>query len=276
MLLAPSRPDWRWARATTLSEYGQSELAWRLPREDAFVRLAVQFLTAPGPIREDLVPEVAAAAELIVNRPHERAHLEGLILAGADNPKIMEYMEIPAQVIDMYSALFFDVRGRKPSTVASMVFQGFAHKGTHPGDRLGIAHRIAWMGGVQIFERFITNGLMPDETRNLLKQFNIDVMLKNTAELIMTAGARGDQAVEFVKLSLDVEREEQEAKAEKAALAAASAGPGEETLEAALSNFTSGLAISVADPTLEANLTMPKAEKRVAHYEQPLLHAGQP
>jgi len=266
--LAPASPDWRWVRATQLADHGivavDSPL---LLSEDIYIRQAMAWRRANPAIRAQVAPYIDSAVELYTNRPREKMVIEGFILAGATDDQICEYIDIAPFDIAAYASLFFDVRGRKPVTVASWIFGGFAHNGASIKDRTGMAHRIAWIGGLTVYAKYLTQGLSATEERKLMKQFTMDATLRAATEFALTATSRPDQALDIIRIATElVKADEEEAKAANIS--------AEGSAEAAIADFVSNLSISVADPTDQANLSLPKEEKRVTNYESDLVHVG--
>jgi hypothetical protein len=268
MALAPASPDWRWVRAVQLADH--SAIAVDSPlllQEDVYIRQAMAWRRANPAIRAQSAPYIDSAVELYTNRPREKMLVEGFLLAGASDEDVCKHMDMSPFDVAAFASLFFDIRGRKPVTVASWVFGGFAHNGASIKDRTGMAHRIAWIGGMDVYVRYLTQGLAPTEERKLMKQFTMDATLRAATEFALTATSRPDQAMDVIRVATELAKADEEAAKEANEAKKGSA-------DEAIADFVSSLSISVADPNDPANLSLPKEEKRVTHYEADLVHVG--
>ncbi len=252
MAIAPTRPDWRWVRVVELSEYVDSQVLPRLKGEDEGVKRLFKFKRAfdRGFGFEDSAH--LSAHSLFHECFHQRLILESLIVAGGTNEDIKEFIEIDDEDIDAYVSAFFDIRGRKPGTVCSMLFQGFPHKGTHPSDTLGLAHRVAWLCKLDVVKEMLSSGGLSDVNILAMRKMVNDTLMKNTAEIALTAASRGDLAHEFVKLTLDVGKDDKD-----------EAGSSADDYVKAIENFTAGIGLTVAQPKTSATLEQPIKEAQV-------------
>ena len=111
--LRPKRPDrrvdWRWRRAEwrlrTKSRRGERE-------DDASVLRAIRALRWLGRGRSDKDPDVVRAHTLLWPDYWIKAELEARILANQSIRAISATMGISQEVIAVFEAMFFDVRGR--------------------------------------------------------------------------------------------------------------------------------------------------------------------
>jgi hypothetical protein len=202
-MLAPNRPDWRWVITTELLEYTDMQAIPRLKNEDAMTKRLFKYRRAESRNMGFEYKDMCAATEIYQTRPHERMIIEALVLAGADNEKVLEYVELSDSDLEAYLSTFFDVRNRRPGTVCSMLFQGMPHRGTHVHDQLGIMHRLAWFGKLPVIEKVLGQGLMGPEVQGTLRTILNDTLLKNSVETAMTIGTRSDIAAEILKITLD-------------------------------------------------------------------------
>lgn len=257
MLIAPSRPDWRWARVAELSQYSDTQALARLSRDDAQTKRAFMFKRAFDRGAGDEYPELLAAHDVFIEDQYRRGILEGFILTGASNEEISEHNWIDPSVVQDYHDIFFDVREglKRPGWICSAVFNGMPHKGAHAGDQIGMAHRFAWFGGFDLFKRMVTQGLAPAETQEVLKSITRDVLMKTSVESALSYGSRGDIAHEYMRMAFNKDNFENEEKSL------------DTDYEKAIDAFFSGIGISVADSTDQRNLEAPKQEPREADYE---------
>ena len=234
--------EWRWVLTTELLEYTDTQAIPRLKSEDAMTRRLFKYRRAESRNMGFEYTDMCAATQIYQTRPHERMIIEALVLAGADNEKVLEYVECANADIEAYLAVFFDVRGRRPGTVCSMLFQGMPHRGTHVHDQLGIMHRLAWFGKLPIVEKVLGQGLMGEEVQGTLRSILNDTLLKNAVETAMTLGTRSDIAAEMLKITLDNTADEKP-----------DAGASSEYTDAVRA-FLSRTSLTVADPTDGNNL----------------------
>ncbi len=82
-LLAPDRPDWRWARVADLSRYSDMQALSRLKEEDETTQAAFKFKRSLDRGMGAAYPEFDAAHELFMNQPQDRTFMEILLLSGA-------------------------------------------------------------------------------------------------------------------------------------------------------------------------------------------------
>lgn len=241
-MLAPNRPDWRWTVVTELLEYTDMQAFPRLKSHDTMTRKLFKYRRAEARNMGFEYPDMQAAVEIYQRRPHERMIVEALALAGADNDKILEYVECSSTDLEAYLAVFFDVRNRRPGTVCSMLFQGMPHRGTHTHDQLGIMHRLAWFGKLPVVEKVLGQGLLGGEVQLLLRDILNDTLLKNSVETALTMGTRPDVAAELLKITLDNTSPDD----------TNTDGGGE--LGKAVRSFMDNISLTVADPTEPHNL----------------------
>jgi hypothetical protein len=255
-LLAPDRVDWRWARIVELSQYSDTEALPRLKKEDEVTRRAFKFKRAFDKGLGDDYPEFNAAHYIYVNKHHTRHILEALLLAGASNSKILEYVWADVEdVIQAYHDLFFCVRAglNKPAWICSTVFGGLPHQNVHQLDKHGIFLRLAWYGGLTVAEELIRGGTLTEEVRMQLRDVMKDALLRSATETALTLTSRSDQAPELLRITLDSSEEDAGAKI------------GE--YERAVADFMGDLSITVANPKDERNLSLPAREELDVEYE---------
>jgi len=254
-LLAPDRPDWRWARVAELSEYSNTAALARLQEEDEPTRLAYEFRRSLDRGCGDKYPLHDAAHELFMSRRDLRIQVEGLIIAGADDEHTAYATMTPdPKVIETYHDLFFWVRPGldRPAWLNSVVFGGLPQMNAHPNDVSGTVLRLARKIGHVAFTELINGGLCSDMTVTDLRRMTQEVLLTQLATLSFGAGAGRDMP-EWTARMLEIGPD-------------ASRG-GSDGFEKAIDTFFDELAISVADPTDERNLSLPAREPRVADYE---------
>lgn len=248
-MIAPDKPDWRWHVVTPLLDYSSSQAAPHVQRLDAATQRVYRFRRQ---FRNRLVatlPEFVSAHEIWMNRAYQRSVLEGLLVGGADDETIQAEMEIGKDDIAAYVAMFFDVRSRRRADIANMVFQGMPHRGFNPMDRLGIMHRLGWFGGFRLIQVILSRGLNPDEAQQFCTNVCKDVMRRQMPEMGLGMGVQTQFAPEYFRITSDWDADKPPAVNEL-----------EANLLKAFGSAVGTEGVSVADPTIEANLKLPAAE----------------
>jgi hypothetical protein len=184
-----------------------------------------------------------------MNRAYLRSVLEGMLIGEATDEDIQKEMEIGKDDIAAYVAMFFDVRGRRKADIANMVFQGMPHRGFNVADRLGVMHRLGWFGGSKLIQVILARGLNPDDAQAFCTNVCKDIMRRQMPEMGMGMGVQSQFAPEYFRISNDWDAEKPAAVNEL-----------EATLIEALGGAVGKEGVSVADPTVEANLKLPAAE----------------
>jgi len=254
-LLAPDRPDWRWARVAELSQYSTTAALARLQQEDEVTRRAFEFRRAldrglmPGEFKKH-----EAAYELFMNRPEMRLQLEGFLIAGEkDDPIAYDIYSTP-EVVELYHDLFFWVRSGldRPIWLNSAVFGGLPHTNTHLGDTRGTALRMAYKLGPVAFREMLGAGLSSETTVQQMKSMVHEVLMTQVAMMSFSAGTHRELP-EWVGRLMDQKD--------------SGASSGNNDMDRAIDVFFEDLSISVADPTDERNLNLPAREERAGSYE---------
>lgn len=256
-LLAPDRPDWRWARVAELSQYSDTQAAARLEHEDAQTRSAFRFKRALDRGLAGEYPVTRAAYDCFVNRPQHKWALDGLLLAGATDEQVAVAIFADPSIVKTYHDLFFWVRPglQHPAWISSTLFGGMPHRSAHAHDHYGLALRLAWLGGVDTFLQVIDRQPATSQMTKLLRELASSTLLKNSVETAFTIGSRGDQAAEIMRFSI-----ENGARDDVAVNV-------EDDVHKALNTFMSTMSLSVADPSDERNLRLPAREDCAVAYE---------
>ncbi len=259
-MLAPDCPSWRWNRAVQFSQMSLAVAESRLTGEDQVTRRATAYLRASKRrLGEVQFPDIYGAHQIYVNRPDIKRVVDGYLLAGADDQRVADAVWCSTGVISHYHDLFFAVRPaleRHQAWIAATVFQGMPHQNAHPTDRAGFYLRVAWLGGVDLYERLLNKGTADRETIRQLVAIMKDVLVRNSIETSMGVAGRPDLAPEFLKLSLEGDQEDQ----------SGGSLTEKQHLEA-IDSFMSQVTMTVADPTDERNLKVPAREPREGQYE---------
>lgn len=254
-LLAPDRPDWRWARVADLSQYSTTAALARLQDDDALTRRAYEFRRA---LDRGFVPaeyrEIEAAYDIFMNRPDMRMQVEGLLIAGADDETIAYQAFSPSKVIELYHELFFWVRPglNRSAWLNSAVFGGLPQMNAHMGDLRGTVLRLAMKIGAHAFLEMISAGLSTDTTTQQLKAMVNEVLMTQVAMMSFSA-SRSHELPEWVGKLMDQKDSGQ--------------GAGNSDMDRAIDAFFDGLGISVADPTEQRNLELDAREERFGECE---------
>ncbi len=254
--LAPSRPDWRWARATVLSGQSDMRMAGRLPTEDPLVCQAVKFKRwfdrnmGPGEYSD-----VQAAHHVFLNDQFQRMYMEAWILAGATNEQVADQLWCGPGVVQWYHDLFFAVREglNRPSWICATIFRGAPHRGLHKTDQHGLHLRLAWLGGYETLKLYVQSKTFDAPSIKLIREFMRANLLKCGVDLSFNSGLDPDSAMFVVSL---LNEGKEESGASKSIIA---------DHIAQLISETSSL-IGLAPPNAARNLTLGAREPRV--YEQ--------
>ncbi len=259
----PSRADWRWSRATELTQFSDSTASSRLrEEEDPLLTRVYRFKRFLDRNLAEEDPEMAVAHEIYTNDYPQRMMLEGLLLAGGTNEDVVAALGLHPKVSEVYHDAFFDVRRwiPFPMKICSMIFQGAAHQNTHAHDRLGIAHRVSWFLGKDYLVEYCLGGTMSPALAEQLRVTMERFLLQIGLETAMTTARHSENAHEFVKLALNPREKVKE-----------TGGSGKNgtspELQEAMTEFMGQLTISVADPTDSTNLTQSPRELRESEYE---------
>ncbi len=256
-MLFHTRPDHRWARVLDLSQYGESQAMARLSREDEPTRQAYLFYRDMARDMEDEHPELFIAYRLFNNEQAFRIMVEGLLIAGAEDEHIASIIGCDdPKIIQYYHDIFFDVRSKldNPGWINAVIFQGMPHEGAHQGDRLGIMHRFAWFGGIELVEGLITRGLSNSSVIEKLMQMTKQILMRNAARTALTSSSNSEFAHEFLKLTLDDHRASSKEESNSSV---------DEKFVGAVDTFFSKITLTVADPSAKGNLILPAREPRV-------------
>jgi hypothetical protein len=248
-MIAPDKPDWRWHVVTPLLDYTSAQAAPHVQRFDADTQRVYRFRRQ---FRNRLVatlPAYVNAHEIWINRAYQRSVLEGLLLGGAEDAHIQEEMEIGKDDIAAYTAMCFDVRGRRKADISNMVFQGMPHRGFSAHDQRGSMHRLGWFGGYKLIQAILARGLNPMEAQQLCTEVCRDIMRRQMPEMGMGMGVQSQFAPEYFKITNEWDANKPPPASEL-----------ESDLLKSLGDAVGPEGVSVADPTVEANLRLPAAE----------------
>ena len=227
----------------------------RLQSEDELTRRAYRFRCSLDRGTPDDDASYHAAHYLFHSMPNERFYIEGMLLAGADNTRITKSLPFDGEdVVQAYHDLFFCVRPYrdKPAWVYSAVFNGPVYR-THQADRNGVALRLAWMLGPDLFEAMNCAGMTTEAERQRMREMIDSVLHSQVAELALSACSRHDLP-DWIGAFIT--------KADEARKAG-----GSDDYQEALSTFLDGVSLSVADPTATSNLNLPAREPRAIEVE---------
>jgi hypothetical protein len=255
-LLAPDRVDWRWARVLELTQYSDTEALPRLRHEDEVTRRAFRFKRMFDKGLGDEFPEMHAAHHIYINQPHYKDILEVLLLSGASDEKILDYVWAKScGVITSYHDLFFAVRPglSKPGWICASVFGGMPHQSVHHLDRHGIMLRMAWYGGLSVVEDMLKGGILSADVQDKLRSVMKDALLRNAAETALTLNNNSEQAPDLLRITMD--------------MPSANSDKDVSPLEEVVDDFLGGLTLTVADPTDKRNLSLPAKEVCDVDYE---------
>ena len=247
-MIAPDKADWRWHKVTPFLEYSHPTAVIKVKDLDVLTQKVYKFRRQYKDRLADSLPDFVNAHEIWLQRPYQRSLLEGFLIGGAPDEVIQVEIEISKDDIAAYVAMFFDIRGRRRHDVSNMVFQGMPHKGYHTQDRLGVMHRLGWFGGYKLLQAILANGLNADESQVLCANVCKDILRRQMPEIGLAVGFQSESYTENLKMLLvDIDK-----------------GKKDETtgeIEGYLAKRVVGeMSLTIADPTVKANLEQPAAE----------------
>lgn len=259
MSLAPGRTDWRWAKAADVAEYTDTQAIYHLRSADQQTIDAYRFKRGIDRGERFDGTAIAAAYELFINRFEERLYVEGHLLAGSANEQIAPRVPCGPDDVQAYHDVFFDIRERRdaPAWIIGQLFQGGLYGPMNLRDRSGVAHRIAWMAGPEIFEAYATGKSNP-QIMDVLKDRIRDMLAKQSLINAMCLSGKGDLDVEVLRIFID---DTNKNIADTVKTAAGSKEANEVILD-----FLRQVPLIVADPTDPRNLTLDAREPRASHY----------
>ncbi len=257
-MLAPGRIDWRWASAADATEYSDSEAVSKLQSADPATREAFLFKRAlDAGLDVSRWPSYSAAYELYSSREKERLFVEGLLLAGAPNELVADMSACDPEDVQAFHDLFFDVRPRldKPGWVVAHLFGGTLYGAINPRDKVAQLHRIAWLGGEDVFLSYYSGEWNPKLGNNLAALIK-GVLAKQSLLASMCITGRDEINIDVLRVFLETTKED----------IAKTVGGGSKEQEAAVMEFIKSVPLTVADPTDQRNLNLPAREKRAHDY----------
>ncbi len=180
-----------------------------------------------------------------------------MILADSNDDTIANLAACDSADIQAFHDLFFDVRSRlmKPGWVVAQLFGGSLYGSINPRDRVAQLHRIAWLGGQDIFLSYYSgdwNPTLATDMSDLIKS----VLAKQSLLASMCMVGRDEVNIDVLRVFLETTKED----------VARTAAGGDEEQSRAILGFLKSIPLTVADPTDERNLTLPAQEKRAHEY----------
>lgn len=257
MHLIPDEPDWRWTLVTELAGYSDTQAIVRLQTEDPLCKRAWQFKRALDAGNPNNFPDMLGAHKLYLQAPCQKTMLEAYILAGADDNHISEKTRVLPSVASAYHDLFFDVRSglKAHAWICACVFKNLPYRCLNPHDLPGLLQRFAWLGGTDMLDALVKDGITIGAVKSKFHELLNDCMLKQSVETSMTIGARAEGMVDALRLVVEGKLED-------------SADSRDDEVTEALGVFFKDMAISVASPKPGANLNLPAKEVREIDYER--------
>lgn len=252
-LLAPGRPDWRWARAVELAQYSPAAAAARLEKEDELTKRAYEFRRAMDHGTEYRHPVMDAAYQLFLNEPSLKMLVDGMLIAGCDDHQIADQAMTDEQVIACYHDTFFWVRPGldKSAWLNSVVFGGMLEVNANSRDVYGVVLRLARKLGGTAFIDLISAGIANASTLQQLMSITRQVLTTQAAMISFTVGGGRDLPEWVVSVASDK----------------ANTTGAVDDASKAVDEFLAGITLSVADPTEVRKITPPAREERVLTYE---------
>ncbi len=184
--------------------------------------------------------------------------MEGLLIGNADDAHTAELCGCDVDDVRAYHDLFFDVKPRlmTPGWVVAQLFQGSLYGALNPRDRIAQLHRVAWLGGYEIFTAFYTGRKSP-EILGQVVALRDDILVKQSMLASMCIAMGGENSVELLKISIETTQRQ----------VAETASGGNEEMANAMMGFLQSIPLTVADPTDASNVTLPAREPRSTLYQ---------
>lgn len=266
MVAFQSRADWRWAAAVNLLERNATNVDRVLRELDSLMQEVVRFKRDYDRGLGFRHAAYDAAAGLYFNRSELRTGIEGGLLCGKPPAELESVMGVPAEVIQAYHDLFFDVLPRLDNDgwISAVVFSGFAHAGADQHNYRDLALRTAWIGGWKLFYHLIRKGFSSEQEQELANMLIMSVAARRSSGMIFTGG-NYPGSMEFIRTYNDMRK----AEAKEGGVSDEAMEQGRELL-AAFADKVLGTGRKrniVADIADERNLALPAREPRVSAYE---------
>ncbi len=181
--LAERTPSWRWDFVRSLL----SENKKPNRSTDKHVTRAWRFLrrwtrsTELGrmQMRGDY-PDLCAAYTLFANPQSERWLIEAGLLSDASFEKIGEFVGAPAEVVELYGVLFYDIRDKRSARgyIANRILTPAAQRGMDGRDYDFFLKTLSYFAGWSAMTEFVGDGDLSEDTQSMLNQNFHNRMLK--------------------------------------------------------------------------------------------------
>lgn len=202
-------------------------------------------------------PEMMSAYQYYMGTLVTRGMLEGYLLTGAENERIAQSFCCRPEVIAAYHDLFFDVRPRLEAFawINSAVFGDVAYTGVAKYDRHGMLQRIAWLGGVDLYESLLSPRSKVKDVAEVYREVIERALVQNSLETAISTGNNPEVAYQLLTTTVEKLTPKDDGQS------------ADDEYQEAVTAFVQSVGISVADPTQDANLKLPARELRESEYE---------
>ena len=183
--LTGNAPDRRW---TAAAAYVESKRPISRSEADPHIRAAYWFLRRWNNAKKDYeqmaiaadYPDLCRAFALYSDVGTERWMIEAGALADIPYSELGDYVNQPAKVVELYEALFYDVRPKLKARgyILNRVLMPAAARGMHGHDYDLLFKTVAYCGGWKAFQEFIDSSPMSPEVRKWVRDSSEDKLLK--------------------------------------------------------------------------------------------------
>jgi hypothetical protein len=256
---APSRVDWRWAKAVELLRLGHSFARYTLEElQDPAITTAYEFrrMSDAGVCHYSDFPVASTAYDIFTSRSRLRLIMEGLLLC---DPAYVSYADIAKiigvdiSVVDAYATIFFDARPYRENWgwLYEQFFFNTLHDPTPSHDTLTMARRIGAVWGHEIFVSLYKCGALWDERiQTLYGERLYEIYYKQALIGALCRGRASERDLKTVEVVFNHMRETAQSKI------------GSHDISESVFAFIQSAGIQVADPSLPENLALPAREPR--------------
>jgi hypothetical protein len=218
MMQLNQRPNWRWVRARELVD---KRLSPRRSRDDKFVAQAYKYLQR---YRKDnpRVEEQVASAYPTIHKAKElyediysgtRWVHEAGVMAGQSLEFMAEYLNTAIEVLEVYEALFFDVRDalEHKGCILSNVLMPLFKGGARAKDPDFAWKLVAYEGGWDAVRSIWEIGDVAPAAIDFLNRTFKEQVLRTAREAVYSIEPNGFNSVELITKGLDLIKFEHEA-----------------------------------------------------------------
>lgn len=257
----PRRVDWRWAKVTELLRFTPAVArAFLEDEQDPGLVSAYEFrrMADSGDSRYADYPSTVGAYEIFNAADRDRIIIEGLLLCDPDHVSYADIAQatgIDISAVHAYAELFFDVRPYRDHW--GWLFQTFFFNSLYDAasqrDQLHLARRIGLVYGHEVFVQFYRcDAPWGEKIKRTLGERVFEIYYKQAFLSTMVRGVSSDRDLKIIDTVItDINDTLKN-------------GLGDDAVAQGVMAFLKAVPFTVADPSLEANLTLPAREPRAA------------